>query len=354
MNRIFLTKDYSISSIIKGSWHLAGGHGTIDENEAIQDMRAFVEAGITTFDCADIYTGVEDLIGKFLRTERNSFSSGNLSKVQIHTKYVPDYDILSTITKADTEAIIDRSLRRLGVEQLDLVQFAWWDYNFPKYVEAALHLQELQKAGKIRHIGVTNFDAKHLKEILDAGVTVISNQIQYSILDHRPEADMNTLAAEEDFKYLCYGVVAGGFLSNRYLGKPMPTGTLENRSLTKYQLIIYENGDDSYFQNLLILLNEIAERYQVGITEVAARYILQKEHVGGIIIGARNRQHLDKLKQIDSFTLNDTEIKSLKDFVKLANGPLGPVYDLERDKNGPHGAIMRYNLNGQLELRACR
>ena len=347
MERIFLTKDYSISNIIKGGWHLSGGHGPVNEAESIQDMRSFVEAGITTFDCADIYTGVEELIGKFLRTEHYAFVSGNLDAVQIHTKYVPDYDVLGTIKKSDTEAIIDRSLKRLGVEQLDLVQFAWWDYQFPSYVETAMHLHELQLAGKIRHIGVTNFDAAHLKEILDAGVPIIANQVQYSVLDHRPEKDMNPLAREAGFHYLCYGVIAGGFLSDRYLNTSSPSEPLENRSLTKYRLIIEEYGGYDLFQSLLAKLHEIAEKHKVGIAEVAARYILQKPQVGGIIIGARNRNHLEKLLKIESFTLDQADTSAIEEITQKSTGPAGPVYDLERDKNGSHGAIMRYNLNGQ-------
>jgi aryl-alcohol dehydrogenase-like predicted oxidoreductase len=347
MERIYLTKDYTISNIIKGGWHLSGGHGPIDEKEAILDMRAFVEAGITTFDCADIYTGVEALIGKFLRTERDAFRSGNLAPVQIHTKYVPDYDLLGTIKKSDTEAIIDRSLKRLGVEQLDLVQFAWWDYQFPRYIETALHLHELQKAGKIRHIGVTNFDTAHLKEILDAGVPIVSNQVQYSLLDHRPESDMNQLARNADIYYLCYGVIAGGFLSDRYLHTSSPAEPMENRSLTKYRLIIEEYGGYELFQSLLVKLHEIAKKHNVGIAEIAANYILRKPRVGGIIIGARNRQHLDKLKKISSFTLDQTDHFIIEEMTQKSNGPTGPVYALERIKDGPHGVIMRYNLNGQ-------
>ena len=57
MQRTTLLQTYSISKVIKGGWHLAGGHGSIQAEEAIADMLAFVEAGITTFDCADIYTG---------------------------------------------------------------------------------------------------------------------------------------------------------------------------------------------------------------------------------------------------------------------------------------------------------
>ena len=208
--------------MIKGGWHLAGGHGRIDREQALEDMRLYVQAGITTFDCADIYTGVEALIGEFLRRHREDMARGNLPPVQVHTKYVPDLDLLPTLKKRDVESVIDRSLRRLAVERLDLVQFHWWDYDIPGYVEAALHLKALQDAGKIKHIGVTNFDVPHLEEILDAGVPVVSNQVQYSVLDHRPEQGMTKLCGRYGISLLCYGTVAGGFLSDRYLGASEP------------------------------------------------------------------------------------------------------------------------------------
>ena len=93
--RIDLQPDYSISRVIKGGWQLAGGHGHVDERLAIEDMRRFAEAGITTFDCADIYTGVEELIGKFIKQYKPEFNSGDLAPIQIHTKYVPDLGVLS-------------------------------------------------------------------------------------------------------------------------------------------------------------------------------------------------------------------------------------------------------------------
>lgn len=345
IDRISLKEGYSISRIIKGGWHLAGGHGKISENEALDDMLAFVEAGITTFDCADIYTGVESLIGKFLIQQRDAFSSGALPTVQVHTKYVPDYNALGALTKQQTEATIDRSLKRLGVERLDLVQFAWWDYSFPRYVETAVHLSELQQKGKIRFLGVTNFDAKHLKEILDAGVSIASNQVQYSVLDQRIEADYELLQQDNPIPYLCYGVIAGGFLSDRYIGKPDPAQPLENRSLTKYRLIIEEFGSYDYFQNLLSALSHIGSKYNQGVAEVAAKYVLQKNHAAAIIVGARNRTHLDKLSQLSSFNLDEEDLSAINNIIANSNGPKGPFYELERDKTGKHGSIMKYNLN---------
>lgn len=338
MERFQLTTNYSISRVIKGGWHLAGGHGKIDHRAAIADMHAFVAAGITTFDCADIYTGVEELIWQFLKSHKGP-------EVQIHTKYVPDYDALASLKKVDTEQIIDRSLKRLGVERLDLVQFAWWDYQFPGYVETALHLQELQAAGKIRYLGITNFDTSHVAELNDAGVSIISNQVQYSVLDQRVAQDQPSISKALSIPYLCYGTVAGGFLSDAYLNQPEPVAPLENRSLTKYRLIIEEFGSWALFQELLSAMRQIADQYQVGIGEIACQYILQCPNVAGVIVGARNAKHLQRLQQLDSFTLAASDISVIQDVIARAKGPRGPFYALERDKTGKHGAIMKYNLN---------
>jgi len=345
MKRIEIRPGYSISKVIKGGWHLAGGHGIIDQNKALEDMYQFVKAGITTFDCADIYTGVEELIGKFRKKYQDEFQSGELAPIQIHTKYVPDYSSLATLKKEDTVKIIDRSLRRLNVEQLDLVQFAWWDYQFPRYLETAVHLSELQKSGKIRHLGVTNFDTVRIKEMLNAGVEIKTNQVQYSLLDRRVENSMSDLAQEHNIPYLCYGSIAGGFLSDRYLGTSDPTQPYENRSLTKYRLIIDEFGGYNLFQELLKVLRTIADKYHVGVAEIASKYVLQKPMVASVIIGARNNKHLNNLKKLDYFNLNNDDLEAISKIIDISKGPYGPFYELERDKTGKHGLIMKYNLN---------
>jgi aryl-alcohol dehydrogenase-like predicted oxidoreductase len=343
--RLFLTSDYSISQVLKGGWQLSEGHGAaVDENQAIEDMRSFVEAGITTFDCADIYTGVEELIGKFLKKYKSAFESGELTAVQVHTKCVPDLNDLTTLTKAYTEAIIDRSLKRIGVERLDLVQFHWWDLSIPGYFDLAQHLVELQKAGKIRYLGVTNIDAANLRQILNEGIRVVSTQVQYSVLDRRPEEDILELCKQHDIKLLCYGTLAGGFLTERYLGAKEPHEPLENRSLTKYKLIIDEFGGWGLFQKLLVCLKNVANRYKVGIAEVATKYILQKQLVAGAIIGARNSRHLEKIQKVKTFELDKHDLNAINAVISKSKGPKGGVYELERQKDGKHAKIMRYNL----------
>jgi len=155
--RVTLAPGYTVSRVLKGGWQLAGGHGPVDAAAAMSDMDRFVDAGITTFDCADIYTGVEVLIGGWLKQRRQS---GGAAAVQVHTKYVPDLDRLPTHSRTDVVRGIDRSLARLGVDRLDLVQLHWWDYDVPGYVEAAMWLDELRRTGKVRYVGLTNFDQR--------------------------------------------------------------------------------------------------------------------------------------------------------------------------------------------------
>ena len=109
-------------------------------------MHAFfelIEHGFTTFDCGDIYTGVEEFLGTLVARLKRGEGPVSADDIQIHTKYVPDLDILADVTFKHTESIIDRSLRRLNRDTLDLVQFHWWDYNVPGYVEVAHDLLKL-------------------------------------------------------------------------------------------------------------------------------------------------------------------------------------------------------------------
>lgn len=345
VERTQLSPQHSISRVIKGGWQLAGGHGPVHRQQALDDMRLYVQAGITTFDCADIYTGVEELIGGFLRQHRDDFRRAALPQVQVHTKYVPDLDVLPSLGRAGVEMAIDRSLRRLGIERLDLVQFHWWDYEVPGYVEVAEHLYDLQRAGKIKGVGLTNFDVPRLAQIVEAGVPVVSNQVQYSVLDRRPGSGMVGFCARHGISLLCYGTVAGGLLSDRYLGLPRPEPPFENRSLTKYLLIVDEFGGWGLFQDLLAVLREVANRRRASIAAVATRYVLQKPGVAAAIVGARHAGHLPVTASLFGFYLDGEDLAAIQRVVDTARGPEGDVYALERIRGGKHAAIMKYNLS---------
>ncbi|HWE46343.1 MAG TPA: aldo/keto reductase [Caulobacteraceae bacterium] len=340
-----LAPGYAISRVIRGGWQLAGGHGAVDEASVESDLLAYFEGGITTFDCADIYNGVEEKYGAFRETVRRRLGAEALSRLKIHTKFVPDLDVLPVIDKAYVRGVIERSLTRLHMERLDLVQFHWWDYAEPRCVETALWLEALRQEGLIDRVAATNFDTPHLEAMVEAGVPLTSLQVQYSLLDDRPAKTMAAACARLGVKLLCYGAIAGGFLSDRWLGAPDPGYDFENRSLVKYRLIIDEFGGWTLFQDLLAALQQIASRQGAGISAVAARWTLDQPQVAGVIVGARDRAHLERTLQIGAVRLTDDDRAALAAVLAQRRGPAGDVYALERDRTGRHGAIMKYNLS---------
>jgi aryl-alcohol dehydrogenase-like predicted oxidoreductase len=345
MERVRLAPDYEISRVIRGGWQMAEGHSAARIGDPIADMIAFADAGVTTFDCADIYTGVEELIGRFRLQYRELRGEEAAKRIRVHTKFVPDLDLLPRIQKSDVERVIDRSLRRLNMERLDLVQFHWWDYEIPRWFETAHWLDELRRAGKIHLLGGTNFDPPHLLKIAESGVPLASMQVQYSLLDRRPAKTMVAAAAKHSVWLLCYGAVAGGFLSDKWLGAVEPRGELENRSLIKYRLIIEEFGGWELFQCLLAVLRRIADRHGVEIATLASAAVLERDRVAAVIVGARDRSHLDANLAISELKLKTADIDEINAALAEAKDLPGDVYALERDRTGRHGAIMKYNLN---------
>lgn len=331
-----LAPGYSVPRIINGGWQLSQGHrrSIVDPDRAVREMQRLADAGLNTFDCGDIYVGVEALLGKLLAAS---------AEIRVHTKFVPDRDELPRMDRRYVEKIIDRSLRRLGVERLDLVQFAWWDYSVPGYVETALRLDEQRRAGKIRLLGATNFDVPHLAELVDAGVPLATHQVQYSLIDRRPERGMVRFCREQGIHLLAYGSLGGGFLAERYRGQPAPEPPLANRSLVKYRLVIDELGGWDRFQGLLDTLAGIASRHSVGIANVAVRWTLERRGVAAAIVGALDAGHLEDNLKVFGFELDEEDRRRLETFAGA--GPPGDVYTAERVGDGHHAAIMRYNLN---------
>jgi aryl-alcohol dehydrogenase-like predicted oxidoreductase len=151
----------------------------------------------------------------------------------------------------------------------------------------------------------------------------------------------------ESIGLLCYGGLAGGFLSDHYLRSNDPAPPLENRSLIKYRLVIDEFGGWSRFQDLLSALAKVAARHDVHLGTVAIRWLLDQAGVSGVIVGARHAGHLDDIRKASELRLDDDDREAIARVQAGASGPAGDVYALERVKGGPHASIMRYDLRGR-------
>lgn len=306
-----LAPDFATDRIINGMWQVAGGHGYIDHDLAIADMMRYHEAGFTTWDLADIYGPAEDFIGQFRRKLLAIKGEEELDKIRALTKWVPQP---GRITRSIVNESIDRSLHRMGVSMVDLLQFHWWDYNNPYYMDALKYLSDLRDEGKIKHIGLTNFDTERLQIMIDSDLQIVSNQVQYSIIDRRPEVKMIPFCLENNISLLCYGSICGGLMSERYLGRMQPSTTeLNTLSLQKYKKMIDAWGGWSLFQELLSTLKRIAQKHNVTIANVAARYILDKSAVAGVIIGVRLGivDHRTSNTQVFNFILDKSDCEAI-------------------------------------------
>jgi aryl-alcohol dehydrogenase-like predicted oxidoreductase len=306
-----LAPDLATYRIVNGMWQVAGGHGYIDHELAIADMMRYHEAGFTTWDLADIYGPAEDFIGQFRRKLLAIKGEEELDKIRALTKWVPQP---GRITRSIVNESIDRSLHRMGVSMVDLLQFHWWDYNNPYYMDALKYLSDLRDEGKIKHIGLTNFDTERLQIMIDSDLQIVSNQVQYSIIDRRPEVKMIPFCLENNISLLCYGSICGGLMSERYLGRMQPsTAELNTLSLQKYKKMIDAWGGWSLFQELLSTLKRIAQKHNVTIANVAARYILDKSAVAGVIIGVRLGivDHRTSNTQVFNFILDKSDREAI-------------------------------------------
>ncbi|MGP6147308.1 aldo/keto reductase [Jeotgalibaca sp. A122] len=345
MERYALTEDYTISRVINGCWQLSQGHnlkGEIDIQDVLEAFHMQVERGFTTFDCADIYTGTEELLGRFLKELKGS-STVSPHDIQIHTKYVPDINLLNQVDFNYTEKIIDRSLQRQGRDVLDLVQFHWWDYDAPGYLETAADLLRLKEKGKIRNIGLTNFDTDRIKEIVDAGIPIVSCQNQYSVFDRRIEKGFLDYCLENGVSLLCYGTLSGGLLAEKWIGQNSINP--DNRSHIKYLQVIEETLGAAGYQELLLLLQKIGNKHGASIAHVATKYILSQAGVGASIIGIRNSRHVEANASIFKFELDLADLDAIQTFLKPYPILEGEPFELERTVGSKFRNIMKMNLN---------
>jgi aryl-alcohol dehydrogenase-like predicted oxidoreductase/enamine deaminase RidA (YjgF/YER057c/UK114 family) len=303
VERCDLSSDLSISRVVTGLWQLADMERdgrTVDVDRAAAAMRPYVEAGLTTFDMADHYGPAELVAGLFR-------SRVPQHQIQLFTKWVPKP---GRISKAEVQAAVDRARIRLGVEAIDLLQYHAWNYADPSWLETLYDLQDLKSRGLIRHLGLTNVDTAHLRVVVASGIDVVSNQVSFSLLDQRAAIGLVPFCVEHGVQLLAYGTLAGGWLTDRWLGAPEPDwDRLPTWSMMKYGRFLRIAGGWSALQRVLKAAASVAARHGVSIANVASRYILDQPGVAGVIIGARlgEREHIDDTLRLFSLVLTDED-----------------------------------------------
>ncbi|KAI0134741.1 NADP-dependent oxidoreductase domain-containing protein [Xylariales sp. AK1849] len=285
--RIIVGGSTEIPRMISGLWQLAGGHDqNINIAAAAQAMHPLINAGLDCFDMADHYGDAELVMGKFRATSTRDITA--------FTKWCPPENGIKTFEQA--AQAIDRALKRMGQNEITLLQYHIWDYSDDTYWHNLLHLRTLQGRGKIKHIGLTNTDAAHLELMIKSGIPIATNQVSCSVIDQRlTRGRLASVCTNNSVGVLAYGALLGGFLTEKWLGKAEPARIQGlNWSLRKYLRFIKAAGGWKAFQGVLEALSKIANKYNVLIAAVATRYVLDQPAVSAVIVGSRLSQGSEK------------------------------------------------------------
>jgi diketogulonate reductase-like aldo/keto reductase/enamine deaminase RidA (YjgF/YER057c/UK114 family) len=205
---------------------------------------------------------------------------------------------------------------------VDLLQFHWWSFEHPGWLDALHELARLREQGLIGAIGVTNFDAAHLNVALSDGIPVVSNQVSFSLLDRRAAGPLSALCLTRGVRLLAYGTLCGGFLSERWLGKPRPEA-IPDWSRMKYLRFVDAAGGWDALQAVLAAAGRVAQKHGVSIANVATRWVLEHAAVAGVIVGARlgENEHRADNARLFAFAL-DAEDHGILDAAFTATRPI--------------------------------
>ncbi len=299
--RTELAPGLEIPRIVTGLWQVADqerGGVQLDPQRAGAAMAEYAAAGFDAFDMADHYGSAEVITGQLLNSSQGA-------GVRAFTKWCPPP---GPMTAEVVRAGVQRSLDRMRTDRIELLQFHWWTFEHPGWLDAMGELVRLRDEGLIAHIGLTNFDTAHLRVLLAEGLPVASNQVCLSLLDRRATEAMSVLCLERGVKLLAYGTLGGGFLSERWLGAAEPE-EVGDWSKMKYRRFIDAIGGWGALQGVLHAADRVAAKHGASIANVATRWVLEQPAVAAVIVGARlgEREHRgDNLKLFD-FALDDDD-----------------------------------------------
>lgn len=265
--------------LFSGLWQLSSpSWGSAPASKIREHFISHVSQGFTSNDMADHYGDAEIIFGTFRASCSNPESIFGATKYCVFTPV--------TVTREVVAANITERCQRMKASYVDLLQFHWQFYEDKQYLKA---LQYLQEDSRVRQLGLCNFDTERLEEIVQAGIKVHTNQVQFSLIDSRPVFKMGAACEKYHVKLLTYGTLCGGFIAEKWMDQPEPElfhGGITPSQRKYYEMIVNWGGWE-LFQELLRVLKSIALRHKVTISNVATRWVLDMPYVGAVIVGTR-------------------------------------------------------------------
>lgn len=296
-----------------------------DEAEARRQLDAFVSAGGTFIDTADVYSAGESekIVGRWLADQQPE-------GVVIATKgrFLPPAGS-SGASRRGLSVALDRSLERLGVDTVDLYYVHCWDREAP--VEETLEvLTEAVEAGKVRSVGWSNTTAWQLQRILDTArsrglVEPVAYQPQYNLLDRNIEIEVLPLCLEEGLAVVPWSPLGGGWLTGKYERDVAPTGASRLGEEPERGVEAYSARNTERVWSIIAETQAVADEAGVWIGAVALRWLLSRPGVATVLLGARTVEQLEQSLTASQCELSDEAL----DRLTAASAPGLPPYPYE-------------------------
>ena len=305
------------NSLIVGCWQLDDrSWQAVTEQEIGRTIDTYLAMGLSSFDTADIYGRSEKVLGQMLQGRectiltKAAFFEGIPSANQIKSK-------------------VESSLRNLKKDSLDCVQVYLHDPQID-FSSTFATFNELLEAGKIRQLGVTNFNTPMLEKALQYA-PIKTNQVQYSLIDRRVENSMQSFCLERGVTLIPYGPLAGGFLSQKFLGLNLPPTEGEHARSFYYSNMIRSHGGWSPVQEMLLTMAQVANKYQITISQLALNWVKNQPGVGAIISGfTQNRQQIQSNVKAMEINIETEDLQLLSERSGALFKQEGDIYSYER------------------------
>ena len=310
--------ELDFTTIGLGTWAIGGGDwkfgwGPQDPNEAIDGLLAGLELGINWIDTAPVYGdgASERLVGQVLQqvTRENVLIATKCSR-----KVLPDGSVHGILDAESVKSECEQSLKRLGVDVIDLYQMHWPEPD-GQIEEGWGAMINLKKEGKVREIGVSNFDVSQMKR-LERMHPVASLQPPYNMFQREAEDALFSYCASQRMGIVCYSPLAKGLLSG---------------AMTRARAAAFESSDhrsrDPRFAspqleaNLQIVdqLQSLAKNYSRSVGELAIAWTLHRTEVTAAIVGVRNRAQIQGTHAAADWQLTNEEISQIEQILSATS-----------------------------------
>ena len=289
-----------VSAVGLGSWEMAGNvWGNVEDAHSIRTIHRAVESGVNLLDTAASYGGgrSEEVVGQALKGIRDKV----ILCTKCGLKVLPNNDVEYNLTAKNIRFEVERSLKRLNTDYIDLYQFHYPDPRTP--IQDSLEvMDQLKKEGKIRAVGLSNFNLEQLREALALG-SVDSVQLKYNLLT-RDNAPLIDLCQSQGVGVLTYGSLAGGMLSGTYR-QPPAFGENDRR---KDFYPFFEEPLFSKARQLVDVLDEIAAELGRKTVDIAINWVIHQRGVTTALVGAKTPEHAAGNARTGEFHLTDTQL----------------------------------------------